>query len=1110
MIKILYGAPGFGKTHYVFERLKEDYENSILIVPEQQTVICERLALEALPTKAQLSFEVLNFSRLCNRYFREFGGLSYNYISTGMRSLFMWRALHSLELSEYRAQGNEVALTPIMLSTVSELKSSGIGADELEAAAKRLGGASPLQKKLRDIAEIYKTYGALVKTGFDDATDDLYKLCEIADKEKIFKGKKIYIDSFSSFTAPELALIKRMFSQAQSVTVTLGCESVNINLICNESLKKTASTLEEIAKSLGKNAEHDYCLQNNYRTESPELRAVNSELWSMGTVVSAADSISEDQRGDVKIIRCKNAYSEADAVVNIIKEQVRNGLRYRDIVVIARDISTERGIIDAALDEASVPYFLSGGSDLAAKPVVKLVTTALRVKIFGFKAEDVVSNLNTGLYPISDRDADLFCEYVNTWRLSGKRFLEESWTMNPDGYTDRISARGEKILAAANSVRAELIAKLECFFISFDAANDVRGMCRAVFEYLESISLRERLAQLADAELSEDRPRDAADTLAVWNLILSVLDDIVTALGDEKLSAEEFLRVFLLAISSAEIGAIPTRYDEVTLGSASLLRTDGVKCAILIGVNEDVFPRPAKDDGIFSSADKKDLAELGLSISSGKKERTSEEFLYARRAMTCPSESLYLLYRESSVTGTVLRPSILIRRTQRLLNYSNLKDDDDFDKYVIKREELDPTETVGSYGAAINILPELADTEKAEALRELLCENGKISADRRISAPDCSVCEETAKDVFGDEMFLSQTQIDKYVLCAFRYYCENVLALRATEKAEVGHDIMGTFVHSLLEEFLKLAVEENGIDLTFPEEKTEEAADAIIERLIDRICPPDKKDSARMAHVFAKLRRVSLLILKNLRDEFSHSSFTPSYFELNINKKGDIEPLCFELSDGTRVNLIGKIDRVDIMKRADEDGTENVYIRIVDYKTGSKEFSVSDIKSGLNLQLLIYLFAVCRKNTKFSRELGCTEDQSPIPAAAHYLSSKVTAKKLDLPMNEEDILEETKNSFSRSGIYRNDPEILEALNSELNANMLDGISVKDGVFKGRGLIAPSEFSALEAELKDAVLHIAGEMRSGRADAAPLSDDLSPYCNFCTMKTVCRSARKTYY
>lgn len=1105
MIKILYGAPGSGKTHYVFERLKEDYENSILIVPEQQTVVCERLALEALPANAQLSFEVLNFSRLCNKYFREYGGLSYNYISSGMRSLFMWRALHSLDLSEYNTGGNEVALTPVMLSTLAELKSSGISADGLESAASKLEGNSPLKKKLIDIVEIYKTYDALVKTGFDDASDDLYKLCEIADKKKIFKGKKIYIDSFSSFTAPELALIKRMFSQADDVTVTLGCESTNINLICTESLKKTVEKLKNIS---GKEIECEY-LQANYRTESPELRAINANLWSMGAVASVADSIPENRRGDVKIMRCRNAYSEADAVVNIIKEQVAKGLRYRDIVVIARDISAERGILDAALDEASIPYFLSGGSELAAKPVVKLVTTALRAKIYGFRSEDVIANLNTGLYRISDRDADLFCEYVNTWCLSGKRFLEEAWTMNPDGYTDYVSARGEKILASANSVRAELIGKLEQFFISLDAAKNVRGMCRAVFEYFESISLRESLAELADDELLRGRPRESADTLAVFNLILSVLDDIVTALGDEKLTADEFLRVFLLAISSAEIGAIPTRYDEVTLGSASLLRTDNVKCAILIGVNDDEFPRPVKDSGIFSGADKKELEKYLHSTFTDKKERTSEEFLYARRAMTCPSESLYLLYREATITGSVLRPSILIRRVQRLLNYEGFTKDDDFDKNTQKRESLDPIESIGSYASAINILPELGDTDEALALRELLVESGRISADRRISIPECSIDAEIAKDVFGKEMVLSQSQIDKYVYCAFRYYCENILRLRSSEKAEVGHDIMGTFVHSLLEEFLKLAVNGEEIDLSFPEGKTEETADAIIERLIDSICPPDKKESARMAHIFVKLRRVSLLILKNLRDEFRHSSFSPTYFELNINKHGDIEPLCFELTDGTKINLIGKIDRVDIMKKTKADGSDDVFVRIIDYKTGSKEFSFSDIKDGVNLQLLIYLFAVCRKNTRLSAGLGCKEDQAPLPAAAHYLSSKVSIKNLDVPMSEEDILEQTKNSFSRSGVYSGDPEILKALNSDLSKNMLDGIEAENGTFKGRGLVAPEEFAALENEVKDSVLRIAEEMRSGRADAASLSDRLTPMCDYCSMKAVCRNARKSY-
>ena len=1093
MIKFVYGAPGSGKTHYVFECLKEDHENALLIVPEQQTVICERKALEFLPESSQLTFEVLNFSRLCNKVFRLFGGLSYHYIGSGMKSLFMWRTLRELAplLEEYKISGNEMSMTPLMLASVSELKNYSISPDRLEKAAEELPDDAALRGKVRDIALICASYTNLVKQSFDDASDDLKKLCEIVGRENFFEGKKVYIDSFSSFTAPELDIIKRIFEQAQDVTVTLGCESPRVRLIGSESLIGTAKKLEGLAEKLGKKTEHIYLTQNR-RASNKELSEIGNSLWSFGTVKSVGESIPESERGNIRVINCKNAYSEADAVVGIIHSQLRRGLRYRDIAVIARDISTRRGILDAALENADIPYFMSRSSDLAAKPVVRLISSALRAKIYGLRADDIMANLGTGLYPIERKNIDLFSQYIGTWNISGKGFLCD-WSMNPDGYTEKISERGKNILAAANTVRKELVGRLEKLFTQIDAAENTKDICRAIFSYLECIGLSEHLRLMAKDELCAGHRREAADILAVWNLMINILDDIASALGDEKLTAEEFLQAFMLEISASDIGAIPTGYDEVTLGSASLLRTDNIKCAILVGLNDDEFPKSVSDDGIFSQADRNLLEKLGIEVSSSLGERTSEEYLYARRAISAPSDSLYMLYCNSSTAGKTLRPSPIIGRVLSLFDYIK---PESYEKLPLELALTAPS-------VAADRLPELERSEQSEALRELLVERGQISADRKISAPECTVSPETAEEIFGKYISLTQTKIDKFVLCAFNYYCEEILKLRNDDKAEVGFNIMGSFIHSLLENFVKLAADGEDFDLSVFEENTENIADGIISELIEKICPPEKKDSDRMAHLFLRLRRIALLVLKNLGEEFSKSSFRPEFFELRIGAEGAPPPLSFVLNDGTRVVLNGIIDRVDIMRR---DG--DIFLRVIDYKTGSKEFSLSDIKEGLNLQLLIYIFSLSQKNTEFAKQLGCAVDQAPIPVAAHYLSSAISQKKLDAPKSREEILDDASSRLSRSGVYRNDPGLLSALNSDLNKSMLGGISSKDGeVFTGRGLVDPDDFDGLYSELERTVCDIASEMKSGRADAKTRSENLDEPCEYCKMRSVCRKSTK---
>ena len=226
MIRFIFGAPGTGKTYRIFKLLKEDPDNSFLIVPEQQTVVSERLALERLPFTAQLGFEVLNFTRLANRVFRLYGGLSYHYINPSMRSLFMWRTLRELSpmLEEYSRTGGELSLTPLMLGAADELTACSVTPAMLESAALKLPDG-PLKRKLRDLSMIVSAYRGLVAESFDDRNEDLCKLADILDAHAFFRGTEVFIDSFTSFTALEYGIIERIFRQADNVTVTLGCES---------------------------------------------------------------------------------------------------------------------------------------------------------------------------------------------------------------------------------------------------------------------------------------------------------------------------------------------------------------------------------------------------------------------------------------------------------------------------------------------------------------------------------------------------------------------------------------------------------------------------------------------------------------------------------------------------------------------------------------------------------------------------------------------------------------------------------------------------------------------------------------------------------------------
>ena len=547
-VTFLYGHSGSGKTYMITQKLRHSAEQDIrsfLLVPEQQSHSAERKMLSLLPPKAQLTVEALSFSRLANRVFRQYGGLSYHYATDGVQALLMWRRLCELAplLEEYGEQAqNNPALTEIMLGAVGELKSCSISPARLERAADKLPQDSSLRSRLRDISLIYAAYQNELTDKYDDAADDLTRLCEILRDHDFFKGSHVYIDYFTSFTAQETEIIRHIFRQADHVTIALCCNGRNDAALHLATVADTASRLYQLALDCGCELEECF-LQGNHRAKKAELAALEKHLWQLERDTVEQEIPSED-RGAVRLMHCMDPYEEAEAAASLIADAVQHGARWRDFVIICRDATQYEGILDAALEKSGIPAFYAEKTDLSTLPLIKLILTALRIVNCNWRQGDVITHLKTGLCPFSSEDIDLFEIYVSTWRLRGADFLRESWQMHPDGYVagNRMTERAASTLEAANRIRAALIPPLLTLQRELNASGTVPDMCRALYRYLETIHVKDQLQESASRDFSrgEIGKLRAEETLRLYATVLDVLDQMATAMPDTELTAEEF------------------------------------------------------------------------------------------------------------------------------------------------------------------------------------------------------------------------------------------------------------------------------------------------------------------------------------------------------------------------------------------------------------------------------------------------------------------------------------------------------------------------------------------------------------------------------------------
>ncbi|MBQ8510845.1 MAG: PD-(D/E)XK nuclease family protein [Clostridia bacterium] len=1092
MLHFIYGRAGSGKTPLVCQRASESLaagRRTFLLVPEQQAVDAEQRMADLLGDRPQLGLEVLNFKRLCNRLFREYGGLSYNYITKSGRSLLMWQALNELApmLRRWTPGQRDLSMVQTLLSAVSECKAYCVTPQALEASMKKLGGSQPaLADKLSDLSLIYANYIALVRESRDDASDDLTKAAALLQNHSFFAGSDVYLDSYNGFTPQEFALIGQIMAQAENVTIALCHDNSSDELFVN--LLDTTARIKRIAARIGCPFD-ETLLRGNHRAKHDDLRFLEQNLWSLN--LRREDGFNEIP-GHISLIECPNLFAECEAVAIDISRRVREGASWRDFTITTRGLERYDGIIDVMLEKYGIPHFLSRRTDITAKPLIKLILAALSMPASGIRTADMISYLKTGLLPL-DGDEILAVEnYAEAWSVRGGMWFVE-WRMNPLGFTAEMTEKSAAELTRLNEIRARIAAPLHKFHEALASAKTVRSFSEALYAFLLALEIPAKLTAQAEA-LRHENPAEADELAQLWSLLIDALDKLCATVPSLECDVELYVKLLHLLFANIDIGRIPSTIDEVTVGDASLLRATG-RHVYVLGVNEGIFPLAPSGDSIFSDDERAALASVGLELAGGGDYRAADERFTFYRALSSATDSVTLLWSRADLSGHSMKPSLGVTRLRSLfpklatLDFGSLP----------ASERLHPA-------TLMELLAETSGTPLGEALRRYAAEDSNLSArlaklDIPLTQGDVQLNAETSRLIAGGDLALTQSRLDAYVLCHFSYFCKYVLKLNENKPARFDAADIGTFVHHILEMFVARAE---------PGELTDEALDRMVEEIVSsymtdicRISP--EFTGSRLNHLFARLKRSSRLLCRNLADEFSQSSFTPAFFELPIRfsapDEAAVDPLEIDLHDGSSAYIYGIADRVDTLTK---DG--KFYVRVVDYKTGSKDFSMEDIALGLDLQMLLYLFSLWKNGSKPGSALHVPEGSEILPAGVLYFPAHVPTVTLDAEASPDEVERMVSDKLSRRGLLLDDGDVLRAMERELSGRYLPIKVKKDGSFsKSDALRSLEDFGGLLHSIEDTVREIGLEIKRGNASARPMRTKAHDACKYCKMKPICRKS-----
>lgn len=1089
MIRFLFGAGSPHTTALLTDRIRtvtENGENAILLVPEQETVSAERRMVALLPARAQLTFEVLNFTRLANRTYRALGGLVRANESPAAEILAFYRALRELApaLLQY---GGGTAENPRFAERLFAAKgafsASLITPENLLQTADTLGEEDALGKKLHDLGMVFSAAAAFLREQYGKEKDELAHLPEVlsAGGERLFSSTHLFIDSFTDFTAEELAILGVLFRIVPEVTVTLPQPAPGTEGLAFLSAARTEQKLRRFAALAEKPVFFEAETDNK---PADVLSFIRKNLFDM-TASPAPLSIADGGK-ELTLTRCRNPLAESEHAAAVIHRLVRNGARYREITVVVRDVATYTGVLDAVFEKEGIPCFLSEKTDLSAKPLLSLILSALRIIRYGYRAEDVIGYLKTGLCGVTPDEVNFAEEYLGVWKLRGKAAYSAEFTKNPDGFSPEMSARAKRILAGAEAVRKVFYPPLAAFEEELNSAGTAAEQIGAIFRLLTVLNVREQLKKEAIARLTAGERKEAEELSRLFSVTTETLETAAKMLGDNVYSVKELQDALSLAFAHTDIGTIPTSADEVTIGSAALLRADHPAYVLVLGLCEGSFPQNVAKDSLLNGEERARMEELGLTLSGDEDSAASDELFYVWRAFTAPEKHLWLSFPAVNSAGKACTPSIAVNRVRTL--FPHLKEE--------IHEAEDPLSHIYSRSALEEHFAECTpgDRERlTELLREELPESPVLSG-TPVTNATASVPPALAGELFSHRE-ISPSGLEKYAGCRFAYYCFYVLKLREEPGDTFSGAEVGTYIHFILEKAIGEMRARGGAGAF-----TEEEIDALIAKISDqyrkKLTAATGELTPRAEALFARLLLLAGIVVRGLFAEFADSLFTPAFMELSLKTFGETPTV--SLSGGGVVPLTGKADRVDFWVA--EDG--KAYFRVVDYKTGEHKFDPEAVRKGASMQMPLYLMALCKNaHPLLCEKLGLPRDAVFYPAGITYLTVGVKSETTDHATRREIALENAVSRMTRSGVVLADETVQHALTKSGNAQILGGNRSKVPALDA------AEFDGLFEDLSLAVGELTTNMKAGLADAKPRVYAGRAPCEYCPFGAVCRAAER---
>ncbi len=1084
-IQFILGASGTGKTDYIYSRMIQEsmvkgHSTILFMLPEQSNMAAEQDMVSKHPMGGTMDISILSFTRLAFKVFDELNIHTNDVIDDYGKSMLLTKILKENEskLTYYKNMIGKTGFLDEVKSVLSEFYQYQITEKVLDRAIADISPDKSLYHKLNDLKLVLHAFDEEIRDSYMVAEQLLSILKEVAHESRLLKNAEIYFDGFTGFTPAQYDVIEELMKVCANLhfSFTMDAEIFGDNGYSEQGLfalgKKTVDRLCQLADKNRISVLPHIEMDKNYRlSESPELLHLEREIFRFPI------KIYNDLSEDIMLVDNKDSKQEIMYIAKTIRKLVmEQGYQYKDFAVITGDVREQADHWRRTMELLHIPYFLDYTEALAHNPLVEFVKMVMEVFRKDFSYESVFPLLKTGFFDIEQEKIYTLENYVLKYGVRGYGWWKKAFLGRVEG------------LHEINETRKQFLNCIELLLDSFQKQQEkAKVYLNALYNFMSTNALAEKLYKRSCVLEELGNIRESKAYMYAYDKLINVLDKTMDILGEVEIKRDDFIDILITGISDVKLGVIPSTLDQVVIGDMERTRLHHVKIVFVAGANEGILPKNVSGKGILPDKDRRLLKDMQIILAPDSKEEIIIQQFYLYLQMAQASQRLIISYRESDEKGAQLRPSYFINRIQHIFINLQVK------KAEVFFEDFLPF-TKGELIDEFSDQLALENMEDSSVYSIMKMQNGmetdKILTGYFYNNETGVLNRAIAKKLYGEHMVHSVSRLETYVGCAYKFFLQYGLKLAKREEYVVESSNIGTILHAVMEEFFKKVKEGQFQIVSVKKEELDNVAKELTIKAAKEENETIFDSSFRNRHQLEVMIRIAKRSIYNLVRHLQQGKMKPEYFEEYFSPESKLSYIDMALSDGTRMELKGIVDRVDIKETEDA-----VYVKVIDYKSGAKDIDYVKMYEGKQLQLTVYMSVMLEL---LQRKYP---DKKIIPTGMYYYHIYDPI----IEEIEEQAIENQRVKESRlSGLVNYDDESLDIMDGK--TGLVTPVNYKaDGSLGARNsaLVSTQDLLQISEFVRGKMIDIGEEMIRGNISMNPEKGEHNSACNYCDYKHICR-------